>query len=310
MPRVSVVIPTYNCAHFLGRAIDSALAQTFIDREVVVADDGSTDETKSIIDRYGTQVRYFYQPNRGLSSARNLAIANSTGEYLAYLDADDKWYADKLEKQVQFLDTHPECGFVHSDVTVIDDEDAILYRAFNCETKRPIPQGACLQALLRTSHIQVPSVLERRSMFYETGPFDERLRSLEDYSRWILIVMHGAAVGYLDEPLAYYRWRSGSMSRNQRRMLEAAIMMFDILFREHDFEMRCGPEAVAIVHQHLYQVHRELVYLDIQEAQYEAARLRTLSLLRKFPSRVQLYLDWICTYLHAAMRAGVRATAN
>src|SRR2546422_9975530 len=174
MPRVSVITPTFNCARFVLRAIASALAQTYMDYEIIVADDGSTDDTRDVLAHFGTRIRYLYQPNGGLSSARNLALSKASGELIAYLDADDMWYPHKLESQVAFLDVHSECGLVHSDVTVIDELDRVIHSGFNQETRRKVPQGYCLTDLLRRCHIQIPSVLERRQNIELTGPFDER----------------------------------------------------------------------------------------------------------------------------------------
>jgi glycosyltransferase involved in cell wall biosynthesis len=96
MPRVSVVIPTYNCAKFLGRTIDSALRQTYRDFEIIVVDDGSTDGTQALVAAYEESVRYVYQTNQGASAARNAALSRASGELIAYLDADDLWRPDKL----------------------------------------------------------------------------------------------------------------------------------------------------------------------------------------------------------------------
>ena len=126
MPRVSVIIPTFNCARFLERAMQSVFAQTYVDYEMIVVDDGSTDETKDLIACRGEKLQYLYQTNRGLPSARNLGVSKSSGEFLAYLDADDMWYPHKLERQVAYLDSHPECGFVHSDLTLVDEKDLVI----------------------------------------------------------------------------------------------------------------------------------------------------------------------------------------
>ena len=114
MPRVSVVVPTYNCARFLGRTIDSALRQTYRDFEIIVVDDGSTDGTQALIAAYEESVRYVYQTNQGASAARNAALSRASGEFIAYLDADDLWRPDKVIRQVEFLDAHSTCGFVHT----------------------------------------------------------------------------------------------------------------------------------------------------------------------------------------------------
>lgn len=110
-PRVSVLIPCYNAGQYLGAALDSVLAQTYPDYEIIVVDDGSEDNTPAVAASYGG-VRYVYKPHSGVSAARNLAIANARGEFVAFLDADDLWTPDKLEKQVAYLDSHPDCQLV------------------------------------------------------------------------------------------------------------------------------------------------------------------------------------------------------
>jgi glycosyltransferase involved in cell wall biosynthesis len=172
---------------WVSAAIDSVLSQGYRDYEVIVIDDGSTDRTADVIESYGRKIRCIYQTNAGVSNARNRGLSASTGEFIAYLDADDMWYSKKLECQIAFLDAHPECGLVHSDVTVIDERDKVIRARFNVETARPIPSGYCRQDLLRRCHIQVPSVVERRKCIEEVGGFDERFMATEDYLHWIMV---------------------------------------------------------------------------------------------------------------------------
>lgn len=219
MPRVSVVIPTFNCDRFIRRTVDSALAQTYRDFEVIVVDDGSTDGTRSIMAEFGPAVRYLFQSNQGASAARNRAIESASGEFIAYLDADDLWSPDKLARQVEYLDAHPACGLIHSEVAVVDEQDAVLHRKFNQETQRAVPQGACLRQLLQQSHIQTLTVVERRSAFERAGKFDLRLPVAQDYLHWIQVVLKGYEIGYLPEPLGLYRWRAGSLMSSERRLL-------------------------------------------------------------------------------------------
>ena len=229
MPRVSVIIPTYNCAQFLGRTIESAFKQTYRDFEIIVVDDGSTDETKSVVTSYGTSLRYIHQPNQGASVARNVAVSQSSGEFIAYLDADDVWNPEKLARQIEYLDAHPACGFVHTEVSVIDEQDHMVYLRFNQETGRAVPQGRCLRDVLMRSHIQTLTVVERRRSFEEAGSFDLRLPVAQDYLHWILVVLHGYEVGYLPDPLGQYRWRTGSLMSSQRRLLGDFVKIYEIL---------------------------------------------------------------------------------
>lgn len=291
MPRVSVIIPTYNCSKFLGRALKTALAQSYTDYEVIIMDDGSTDDTKDVVARFGNAVRYFYQPNRGLSAARNAAISKSSGEFLAYLDADDMWHPQKLEKQIAFLDAHKECGFVHSETVVINEDDEVIHLRFNHETKRPVPQGHCVIDLLRTCHIQILTVVERRECLDRVGNFDERLFVAQDYFHWIMVAMHGMAIGYLDEPLGMYRWRTDSLFSNQRRVIEDFVRIFDILVEEKSVRLQEYQEAMHIVRDQLYTFRRDLAYIYRVEGQNGRAFRQIIRLILGRPLQPELYLD-------------------
>ena len=297
MPRVSVVIPTYNCARFLGRTIDSALRQTYRDFEVIIVDDGSTDETQAVIASYSDSVNYVYQSNQGASSARNLAIGHSGGEFIAYLDADDLWSPEKLARQVEYLDAHPACGFVHTEVSVIDEQDQILHSLFNQETGRAIPQGRCVRDVLLRSHIQTLTVMERRSAFDQAGSFDPRLPVAQDYLHWILIALAGYEVGYLPEPLGQYRWRAGSLMSSQRRLLEDFVTIYETLLTDQYIEVTHGAEMGGIVKEQLYATQRQLAYVERCECSAAMARRRLISLIRQWPLQLELYVDLLKTYI-------------
>jgi glycosyltransferase involved in cell wall biosynthesis len=306
MPRVSIIIPTYNCAGYLGRAIDSVCAQTYKDYEILVVDDGSTDNTRDVAMQYGRKLRYLYQQNRGVSAARNHAISKASGELLAYLDADDMWYSEKLERQVAFLDAHQECGMLHSEISVINEQDEILHVRFNQMTKRSVPQGHCLQALLKCSHIQTLTVVERRNCFERVGAFDERLAVAEDYLHWIMIAAEGQAVGYLEEPLAKYRWRTGSLMGNPIRLLEAYVKIYDILIQEKQFASQHGAEAVAILRDCSFMAQRGLAYHDRIEGRGESAKRRLADLIKERPHEFELYLDLLKAYLPSSLLSKLR----
>src|SRR5262245_55236073 len=123
---VSVIIPTYNSARFLPDAIGSVLAQTFCDFEVIVIDDGSTDDTETVVARYGAAVRCIHQPNSGVAVARNRGIEEARGRYVAFLDADDTWFPHKLERQVSALDNHAQHRACYTAFTVVDSSLALL----------------------------------------------------------------------------------------------------------------------------------------------------------------------------------------
>lgn len=291
MPRVSVIIPTFNCARFIGRALESAFAQTYTDYEVIVADDGSTDETRDLVARWNGKVCYVYQANSGVSSARNLAVSKGSCEFLAYLDADDMWYPHKLEQQVVFLDAHPECGLVHSDVSIVDESDSIIVQNLNRETGRSVPTGPCVMDLLRDCHIQTLSVVERRSCYTRTGGFDERLQTVEDYLQWILVALDGHSIGYIDEPLAMYRRRSGSLSGSSVSIDEATVRMLGILLEESSLLDRYGPAAEEVVRDRVGVIQRRLPYLYRLQGRNDLALRQAVALLWESPRELGPYVD-------------------
>jgi len=306
MPRVSVIIPTFNSAPFLGRSIGSALAQSYTDFEVVVVDDGSTDDTGEVVAQFGGRVRYFYQPNAGPAAARNLALSIASGELIAYLDADDMWYPHKLERQVMFMDAHRECALVHSDIAVIDESDRVTHLRFNRETMRDVPKGSCVRDLLRDSHVQTLTVVERRDCLEKVGGFDERLKTNEDYFHWILAAMSGMVFGYIDEPLAMYRWRDGSLSSSRRQMSEDLVAMLEFLLGEKLLVDRYGREAADIVLDRLYALRRELAYLDRLEGRTSDARRCVINLIRARPLRAELYIDLLKACVPSALATRLR----
>lgn len=296
MPRVSVLIPAFNSAQWIGSAIDSALAQSYRDFEVIVIDDGSIDRTPDVIASYGNHIRCLYQANAGVSNARNQGLRVSTGELIAYMDADDAWYPQKLKCQIEFLDGHPQCGLVHSDVAVIDEHGKIIYSRFNQETARPVPSGYCRQALLQRCHIQLPSVVERRKCIEEAGGFDERLMALEDYLHWITVSLKGWAFGYVNEPLAKYRWRRGSVSSDKRLFLNEYEQIYGALLPEL-YEAPIGQEESAIIGKRLMAVERELAYMDRVDGHRRCARQRLIRLIHRCPRQYNLYWDVVKTFL-------------
>jgi len=191
-PLVSVIIPAYNADQFIAQAIQSVLNQTYRSYEIIVVDDGSTDQTKNILNGFKGQIRCRYQENLGPSAARNAGIKIAQGEYICFLDADDLWTPDKLEIQVEFLKHHPNIAFVFSDHrdfilgevmprSFLDDKKETFGEAL--VTDVPIPDA--FLKLIRENFISTPTVMLRRTCFEEIGLFDENLRSVEDRDLWL-----------------------------------------------------------------------------------------------------------------------------
>jgi glycosyltransferase involved in cell wall biosynthesis len=292
MPRVSIVIPTYNLAQYIGRTLATVFGQTYSDYEVIVADDGSTDDTQNVLSPWDGKILYLYQSNRGVAAARNLALSKASGEFIAYVDADDMWYPQKLQRQVSFLDAHQEYGLVHSEFSIVDESDQIIHARFNQDTDREVPRGSCAMDLLRRNHIQPLTVMERHECIQRTGGFDVRLKGVDDYLRWILLALDGIAIGYVDEPLAMYRWRGDRFSvKKYRTYRQAFANLYTILLREKPLALSCGQAGVDIISAKLYDIQRELAYLERADGDLNLARRRILGLIRETPLRAELYLD-------------------
>jgi glycosyltransferase involved in cell wall biosynthesis len=222
-PLVSIVIPTYNYARFVGHAIRSALGQTFADREVIVVDDGSTDDTRDVVGAFGDAVRSIHQPNGGLSAARNTGIRAARGRYVAFQDSDDIWLPDKLAHQVPVLEARPEVGLVYCDSIFFDDATGA---DMDRQSDRFEPRsGRVLEALItRGNFIASPTPLVRREVFEQAGLFDESLRSCEDWDMWIRAAARWE-VAYVPVALTRYRVHGNSMSKNIPRMREAQLVV-------------------------------------------------------------------------------------
>jgi glycosyltransferase involved in cell wall biosynthesis len=222
-PKVSVVVPAYNAAAFVRRAVDSVLAQTWADRELLVVDDGSRDGTRDVLAGYGDRVRVLAQTNAGPAAARNHGLREARGRYVAFLDADDWWLPSKLERQVALLDTRPDMGFCSTATRVMTDNGAPA-GDWPCAAI----DGSLLETLfVRSAAVSgsTSGVLARRELVLEAGGFDESLRGFEDPDLWIRLA---ARAGYacIPEPLTVVVRTPGSVSSHLPRMRAATLASF------------------------------------------------------------------------------------
>lgn len=219
MPRsddrlVSVVIPNFNHARYVGDAILSVLAQTYRDYEILVVDDGSTDDSHAVIAQFGDRVRFICQPNAGLSAARNTGIRAAAGAYIGVLDADDLYEPEYLEALVAMLRRQPGAGGVHCGYRFVDHENQPLPQV---EARAVEPDGL-YRALLDGNFLVPESVLLRRTVYDDVGLFDEALRACEDWDVWLRAA---SRFHILRSPriLTRHRVLPGSMSTDPQRML-------------------------------------------------------------------------------------------
>lgn len=229
-PVVSAIVPTYNAERFLAQALDSALAQSLRDIEVVVVDDGSTDSSGAIADRYAAEnpgvVRVIHQSNQGLCHARNAAVAAARGRYFALLDADDVWLPHHLEDSVAELERRGDLALVHADIERIDVNGKSLGR--NSRQWDRVGDDAFVALYLRREHVCCPTAVFRREAVEAVGAFDERFNRLgcEDRDLWLRIAAV-APIAFIPDIHAHYRLHGSNMSTNFDKMRQARIRLVD-----------------------------------------------------------------------------------
>ena len=247
-PRVTVVIPLHNLGAYLPEAIDSVLAQTLPPEqiEIIVVDDGSTDDSAIIARRYVPRVRLVEQPNRGVSAARNAGIREARGEFVAFLDADDRIRPEKLATEVAAFAAAPDRGIVYSGWHYINETGGTLP-----ETGVPRQEGALLPLLVLGNLVHPHAPLVRRDALGHVGGFDESLSPAADWDLWLRLTRAGATWAPTGLPLAEYRIRPDAMHKDVGRMQADCLRVLDKLFADPTLP----PDVVALrpeAHQSVY----------------------------------------------------------
>jgi glycosyltransferase involved in cell wall biosynthesis len=225
MALCSVIIAAHNVEEFVAEAVVSALGQTYREVEIIVVNDGSTDNTASALEPFRDRIRYMEQPKGGLAAARNRGLREARGTYVALLDGDDLWLPHRLERVVGLLEEHPELGLATSDAYFLHENRADPPRYYE-----ELPGGfrADNQAywILDYNFIFGMTVI-RRALFDVYGTFDESLRTSEDWEMWIRLLLGGERAGLVAEPLAFYRRRRGSLSMDWTQILEDMLTIIE-----------------------------------------------------------------------------------
>lgn len=223
--KVSVIIPAYNAEPYIGASLRSVMGQTYRHIEILVVDDGSTDTTAGIVAGYAQKddrIILISQQNKGLAAARNSGIARATGEYICILDSDDIMLPKKIERQLVYMEAHPDCDITYSDLYHFIDDTTRIYH-------HPMPAvgNDVYTSLLYGNSINPNAVFFRRSVYERFGGFDESLLSAEDWDYWLTIAYRGARFMYQPERLTLYRMRANSLSSDKIMMAITPVRVLE-----------------------------------------------------------------------------------
>ena len=293
MNKVSVIIPAYNKADYTALAIDSVLGQTYPDIEIIVVDDGSTDKTRERLAAYGQKIRYIYKENGGACSARNIGIREARGEYIALLDCDDLYAANKIELGVEYFQRHPGIGFIHTAAHFIDREGRTVGYYSHPKSRR---QGSIAGQLILGNHICNSTVMVRRSCFEKVGLFDESIFTPADWDMWLRLAEHFQA-GYINMPLTRYRVSDNYILNKLDLARQEEEKVVENYFKRH-------PQASAI------ERRRVLSFLHLRFAECYLIKDNPLRLKEEFKTAVDLYpwnlKTWALLVLYGCARPLLR----
>jgi glycosyltransferase involved in cell wall biosynthesis len=309
-PKVSVVIPTYNRADKVGKTIDSVLAQTFTDREVIVVDDGSADDTGKVLrEVYGDRIRYFFQTNQGVSVARNRGIAEARGEWIAFLDSDDQWVNDKLDWQLKAMEKFgPQCGGCYTDVQLLNHpETQTMFQMAEDSYRHEGTMGVntdVLKLLVRPGGagmvVCLSSFLARADVVRKTGGFDPTLLYSQD-SEFIFRLAMVANICYVNRPLLWFD-RSPAEVRHVGVSADWNKLEFWLQDTQLRLEglLRLG-DAVPLkirklIREQLGSVHSGWANWYLETGQYEKAR-QAVSTAAQLDLSFKIAMKWLLTWM-------------
>lgn len=284
---VSVIIPTYNAGNHLPATIDSVLGQTAKDIEVIVIDDGSTDNTKEIIKPYLNRINYIYQQNRGPSSARNRGISCVKGDYIAFLDADEIWIREKLEIQLNFLGENPEYAMVYTDLLRVDKKKNLTFPFL--KGRIAAKSGYIFKELITNNFIPTTTVVAKRECFDRVGLFDESLRSVEDRDMWLRIAQE-YKIGFIETPTVIAEVHDAGLSSDREEALKSQIYVIKKYGKVSDAETH------QLIISTLSSLYFQLGYFYFDKGLYQKARKNFRNSL-SYGKKGKVFFLFMLTYL-------------
>ncbi len=275
MPTVSIVIPAYNVAPYIGETLDSVFAQTFADYEVIVVNDGSPDseDLERALARFIDRLNYLKQENRGASAARNAGVRAAQGEFVAFLDADDLWLPNYLDEQMKFM-SERDCDLVCADAEVFSDTlhgektymDSLM-------PDSPLTGDVSFLGLLSAEQSLITSgVVVRREPVFKVGLFDEALRNSQDFDLWLRLARHGTRMAYQRRTLLRYRSRDNSLSGDEVNVHRRELRVLERVERSYDLSPAERPKVVSVIKRRRAVLEFELGKLYLERGEFTHAR--------------------------------------
>jgi glycosyltransferase involved in cell wall biosynthesis len=303
---VSVVIPVYNNGPYIAAAVKSVLEQTYPPAEIIVVDDGSTDDTANAVAPFKKTIKYVYQANRGEPGARNRGIQESSCDFIAFLDGDDLWRPNKLELQMELFERRPECALAYSDMSTFD-EKGIIDESVNKRLGISMLSGRIFPDLFMRSLFGSGSVVFRKKCVDKVGYFDEEFLIGSDYEMWLRISRH-FVIGGVDQPLLMYRFHQAMATRGLGLKLrngmpwEAAVItkILELYPEAHD---ELGSLAIR---RRLARPYAGLATTSFRRSDHRNARTLISKAISYWPSNLGYWTLWGGTFLHPAQVAATR----
>lgn len=275
--KVSIIMPTYNRVDYIGEAIDSALNQTWQNLELILVDDGSTDSTKEFLEKYkdDARLRYFYQDNQGQSVARNKAIKEAKGDFIAFLDSDNIWYLDKLEKQMKIVAANLDCDIFIGDGITIDEKGSKV----ECSQMKRY-SGHVTGRLIKDNFVSMNTTLTKKYCFDCLGGLDESVKVGDDYELWLRFSTRYKFHYTADNYIKYRVMPNQISSDKERRFMsnETVLNNFFVKF----------PDAVK-----QSEKNRGLSFFFVRRARYEVSKKLYMRALKSLTIAVKHDLFWM-----------------
>lgn len=284
-PRVSVIIPTYNRAAWLQEAVNSVANQTFSDVELIIADDGSDDDTRQIVSHFSHPVRYLRLAHSGRPAVvRNRALEAAAGDLVAFLDDDDLWAPQKLEEQVAIFEQRPDLAFIYCDARAMSETGQLSPSLLSPEQKRP---ERLFDALLTSCFIYPSTVMAHRGRLLEAGGFDESLPIVEDYDLWLRLA-HRGQIDFLSRPaVTVRRHDEGISARRKRQTAEGTIRVLQRVWRN----MQLTGRQRLLLRRSLARSHTHLALFLRGAGEPREARKHFWRAIRWNPLRPRAWLE-------------------